>query len=266
MVKLISQMLLLGGAFMIGSLIFLCIAGFCAAFVDSIAGGGGIISVPAFLLAGIPPHIALGTNKFSSSCASFTSSLKFAQSGKVDFKLLKFLIPFTFVGAILGVNTVVSINSSYLNTIVLVLLLFVGAYSLLSKTVGIEDNYHGFTQKTLFLGIFLAISLGFYDGFFGPGTGSFLIFGLINIFKFDFVRSSGNGKVLNFISNIASLGMFAILGQINYRLGIPVALCMILGAKFGTKVALIKGSRLIKPIFISMSLAVAVKMIYGMVK
>lgn len=250
---------------MTNNLIFLCTAGFCAAFVDSIAGGGGIISIPAFLLAGIPPHLALGTNKFSASCASFTSSIKFAQSGKVDFKLLKYLAPFTFIGAILGVNTVLNISTRYLNAIVLILLLLVSIYSLFSKNVGTEDNFHGLTKKGISLGMILALFLGFYDGFFGPGTGSFLIFGLINIFCFDFTRAGGNGRVLNFVSNIASLGMFAMRGQINYKIGIPVAIFMIIGARLGTKVALNKGAKLIKPIFVTMSLAVATKMLYGMI-
>jgi len=112
----------------------------------------------------------------------------------------------------------------------------------------------------------LALSMGFYDGFFGPGTGSFLIFGLIYIYGFDFVRAGGNGKVLNFVSNITSLVMFAISKQIDYKIGIPVAIFMILGAKFGTKIALTKGAKLMKPIFVTMSLAVAVKMLYGVIK
>ncbi|NMM64217.1 TSUP family transporter [Clostridium sp. P21] len=248
------------------SLIFLCIAGFFAAFVDSIAGGGGIISVPAFLLAGIPPHITLGTNKFSSTCASFTSSLKFMQSGKVDLKILRFLLPFTLIGAVLGVNTVLIINAKYLNMIVLTLLLFVGIYSLFSKEIGKEDKFKALTKKNLILGILLALSLGFYDGFFGPGTGSFLIFGLIGIYNFDFVRSAGNGKVLNFGSNVASLIMFAFRGQINYKVGIPVAIFMIIGAKFGTKVALKNGAKIIKPLFVTMSLCVALKILYGAIK
>ncbi|WPC42600.1 sulfite exporter TauE/SafE family protein [Clostridium sp. JS66] len=248
------------------NLIFLCVAGFFAAFVDSIAGGGGIISVPAFLLAGVPPHITLGTNKFSSTCASFTSSLKFMQSGKVDLKILKFLLPFTVIGAVLGVNTVLIIDAKYLNMIVLTLLLFVGIYSLFSKSIGKEDKFKGLCKKSLFLGILLAFSLGFYDGFFGPGTGSFLIFGLIGIYQFDFVRSAGNGKVMNFGSNIASLIMFAFRGQINYKLGIPVAIFMIIGAKFGTKVALKNGAKIIKPLFVTMSLCVALKILYGAVK
>lgn len=248
------------------SLAFLCVAGFFAAFVDSIAGGGGIISVPAFLMVGIPPYITLGTNKFSSTCASFTSSVKFMQSGKVDLKILKFLIPFTLMGAVLGVHTVLSIDAKYLNMIVLTLLLFVGVYSLFSRNIGEQDKFKNLSRKNLFLGILLALSLGFYDGFFGPGTGSFLIFGLIAIYKFDFVRSAGNGKVLNFASNIAALIMFAFRGQIDYKIGIPVAIFMVIGAKFGTKVALKNGSKVIKPIFVTMSLCIALKVLYGAIK
>ena len=254
------------GVLMLFNYVFLCIAGFFAAAIDSIAGGGGIISLPAFLFCGVPPHMALGTNKFSSSCASFTSSLKYAQSGKVNFKLLKFLAPFTLAGAALGVACALSLKPAYLSIIVLALLLCVGIYSLFSKTVGIEDNFHGLSKKNIILGMALAASLGFYDGFFGPGTGSFLIFGLINIYGFDFINAGGNGKVLNFISNITSLLLFAINGQINYMYGVPVAIFMIAGARVGTKLALSKGAKLMKPIFVVMSLAAAAKMLFSVFK
>ncbi len=241
--------------------IFLCAAGFLAAFVDSIAGGGGLISIPAFLAAGVSPHLALGTNKFCSSCASLTSSLKFIKSKKVDLDFLKYLLPFTLLGAVMGVNAVLKIDEKILQTLVLILVLFVGVYSVFSKSIGVENKFKGTTKSNIILGIILAFSLGFYDGFFGPGTGSFLIFGLIKIFGFDFVQAAGNGKLLNFTSNITSLIIFAIHGEIYYAIGIPMALFMILGAKFGTSLAINKGSKLIKPIFITMSLAVAGKII-----
>ena len=246
------------------NIVFLCLAGFFAAMVDSIAGGGGIISLPAYLLAGVPPHIALGTNKFSSTAGSFTSSLKFIKSGKVNFSILKYLIPFTLLGAALGVNTVLKLNQKYLSTLVLVLIVFVGLYTLLSKNVGLKDDPKPITSSRLFIGILLAFSLGFYDGFFGPGTGSFLIFGLINIFGFNFVKAAGNAKVLNFVSNISALVMFALKGQIYYLVGLPVAICMIAGAHVGTQLALKNGAKLIKPIFVTMSLAVAVKLLIQM--
>jgi len=247
------------------TLILLCTAGFFAAMVDSIAGGGGLISVPAFLMAGFSPYLALGTNKFSSSCASLTSSIKFARSGKIDFSIMKYLIPFTFMGAVLGVNTVLIISTKYLNMVVLILLLAVGCYSIFSKSAGLVDNFNTLTKKSIFCGMMLALCLGFYDGFFGPGTGSFLIFGLIGIYSFDYVRASGNAKLLNFISNITSLFLFAFHHQINYEIGIPVAIFMIIGAQVGTNMALNKGARFIKPIFITMSLAAACKMIYNLV-
>ncbi|WP_040210768.1 TSUP family transporter [Clostridium polynesiense] len=245
-------------------MIFLCAAGFIAAFVDAIAGGGGLISIPAFLLAGFPPHIALGTNKFSATTGSFTSSLKFIKSKKVNMHLLKYLVPVTFIGAVLGVKTVLLIDQSFLYPVVMVLILFVGLYSLFSKNVGVLNSFTKITPKTLTLGLLLGFTIGFYDGFFGPGTGSFLIFGLIYIFKFDFVNANGNAKVLNFTSNIASLITFAIEGKIHYKYGILVGVFMVLGARMGAKIALNKGTRLIKPIFVSMSLAVAVKMLYNM--
>lgn len=245
----------------ITKIFFLCFAGFLAAFVDSIAGGGGLISLPAFLMSGISPHLALGTNKFCSSCASLTSSIKFIQSKKVNLNLLKCLVPFTLLGAVLGVNSVLSINETFLYSLVLILILFVGIYTMFSKSIGTSNNFKGLTKVNLFSGILLAFSLGFYDGFFGPGTGAFLIFGLIKIFGFDFTLAAGNGKILNFTSNIASLVLFSIHGQISYITALPVAFFMIIGAKFGTSLAITKGSKLIKPIFVTMSLAIAIKML-----
>ncbi|OPJ56986.1 TSUP family transporter [Alkalithermobacter paradoxus] len=247
------------------NLIFLCIAGFLAALVDSIAGGGGLISLPAFLMAGVSPHLALGTNKFASSTASFTSSIRYAKSGKVDFSILKMLIPFTLLGSIFGVNTVLYIDQKYLYSMVLVLVLFVGVYSLFSKSIGQEDKFDKVTKRSIFLSILLSFCLGFYDGFFGPGAGSFLIFGLIYIYGFDFTRAGGNARVLNFVSNVTSLFMFALNGKIDYLMGLPVAICMILGATVGTKLALNKGTKLIKPIFVTMSLAVAGKMLASLI-
>ncbi len=245
---------------MITTIVLLCIAGFAAAFVDSIAGGGGLISLPALLAAGVPTHFALGTNKFSSTAASFTSSIKYATSGKVNFKFLRYLLPFSLIGSALGVRIALMIDSRYLKPLVLILVLTVGIYSLFSKNMGREDRFKGLNGKNITLGILLAFLLGFYDGFFGPGTGSFLIFGLINIFGFDFINAGGNARVLNFASNLSALALFALSGKVNYLYGIPVAIVMIFGARLGTIFAIKKGAKFIKPIFITMSVAVAGKM------
>jgi uncharacterized protein len=249
---------------LISQTLFLVIAGFIAAFVDSIAGGGGIISLPALLMVGVPPHLALGTNKFASTAASLTSSCQYAHSAKVDFKLVKYLIPFTLIGAFWGAHTVLKVDQRVLGVMVLVLVFGVGIYSLFSKKIGQGENNYTISPKLIAWGVLLAFGLGFYDGFFGPGTGSFLMFGFITIYGMDFIHASGNARVLNFASNIAALITFILLGQVNYALGIPFMIAMIAGAALGSKMALNKGVKLVKPIFIIMSLAVAGKLLYNL--
>lgn len=183
---------------MLLQIIILSAAGFVAAFVDSIAGGGGLISLPAFLAAGVPAHLALGTNKFASTAGSFTSSLSYARSDKVNWELLKYLIPVALVGAVGGVQTVLQIDQSFLNILVLLLIVGVGVYTLLSKDLGAEDHFQGVSRGRLLGGVALALGLGFYDGFFGPGTGSFLMFGLIGLYGFDFVRAGGKRPGIEF--------------------------------------------------------------------
>lgn len=245
---------------MLVSLALICAFGFLAAAVDAIAGGGGLISLPALLLVGIPPHFALGTNKFAAAAASLNSSVTFARSGKVHFPLVRWQVPFTFVGASLGVWAVIRVSPDFLNKIVMILILLVGVYTALHKNLGLEDRFHGLRPLSTTLGILFAFALGFYDGFFGPGTGSFLIFAYITLFGFDFISASANAKILNFTSNLASLILFAWNQKILYLYGVPMALFMILGSRIGTKLAIKKGAQLVKPIFIVMSVLVAIKM------
>jgi uncharacterized membrane protein YfcA len=245
----------------ITTIIILCIVGFAAAFLDSIAGGGGILTVPALMAAGLPPHLTLGTNKFSATNASFTSTLTFLKSKKIHLPLIKYILPFSFFGAALGVNTVLKINEKYLQIIILVLLVFVALNTLFNKDVGTENNFQGLTRKTIILGCIVGFSVGFYDGFFGPGTVSILLYAFIRIFKFDFTIGTANARILNFTSNVTSLILFAYYGRIVYAVGIPMALSMIFGAYLGTKTAIKHGGKIIKPIFVTMSLGIVVKLL-----
>ncbi|AFM00858.1 MULTISPECIES: TSUP family transporter [Desulfitobacterium] len=246
---------------MFDEIILLCVLGFIAATIDAIAGGGGLISLPALLLVGIPPHYALGTNKFAATVGSLTSSLTYARSGKVYLPVVIWQIPFTFIGTCLGVWSILHISSDFLTKAVPILILLVGFYTLLQKNLGLEDRFQGITPLSRLLGFLFAFVLGFYDGFFGPGTGSFLIFCYITLYGFNFTVSSANAKVLNFISNFVSLILFALSGKIIYTYGIPMALSMFLGSRLGTHLAIHRGSALIKPIFITMSLLVALKLV-----
>ncbi|MDP4125341.1 MAG: TSUP family transporter [Bacillota bacterium] len=247
---------------MLLNLFLICALGFLAAAVDAIAGGGGLISLPALLMVGVSPHLALGTNKFAASLASLNSSITFARSGKVHIPLVRWQILFTLIGAALGVWAVLSVSSAFLNKAVLILILLVGINTMIHKSFGLEDTFKGLTSYNIIIGCLFALALGFYDGFFGPGTGSFLIFAFITVFGFDFVAASANSKVLNFTSNFVSLVLFAWNGKILLSYGIPMAICMIFGSFVGTKLAIQGGAKLVKPIFITMSLLVAAKLIY----
>lgn len=233
-------------------LAFLMGAGFVACFIDSVVGGGGLISVPALMLTGLPPVTVLGTNKMASVMGSFTSVLSFMKSGKVDCKLIKFLFPLSLIGSALGVYTVQFIPPHFLKPLVIILLVLVTIYSLLRKNWGETSTYTGMTDKTAWLSGIIAFVLGFYDGFFGPGTGSFLLFGFLLI-GFDFVTASGNARALNFGSNIAAVIVFGAIGSINYYYAIPMGLAMIIGALAGTRMAITKGAAYVRPLFISVS-------------
>ncbi|CUH97601.1 hypothetical protein P22_3732 [Propionispora sp. 2/2-37] len=242
-------------------LIFLLAAGFFAAFVDSVVGGGGLISLPALLLTGLPPGIALGTNKMASVMGSLTSTLSFMSSGKVEYKLIKYLFFIDFFGSILGVYAVQKIPPHFLKPLVVILLILVTLYTLRRKDWGDVSTYKGLNKRTAWLGGVIALSLGFYDGFFGPGTGSFLIFAFL-LLGFDFVVAAGNAKALNFASNIAAVFAFAAFGSIQYSYGIPMGIAMIAGAFTGSRVAIKNGAVFVKPLFILISVLLIGKQLW----
>ncbi|RDY28111.1 hypothetical protein CHL78_006990 [Romboutsia weinsteinii] len=242
--------------------IFLCVGGFIAAFVDSIAGGGGLISMPVLMIVGLPAHLALGTNKFGGASGCLMSTYKYVKSGKTNNDLLKKLVPFSFLGSVLGVKCVLSISENILNILVFVMILGVAIYTFTSKGLGDENRFEELNQKNIRLGMILAFGLGFYDGFFGPGAGTFLTFGLIKIYGFDFLHASANTKVLNLTSNLTALVLFMISGQVLYQVAIFYGISMMIGGYIGAKVAIKKGSSLIKPIFLVMAIGVAAKLVY----
>jgi hypothetical protein len=242
-------------------ILFLMGAGFISAFIDSVVGGGGLISLPALLLVGLPPNIALGTNKMASAMGSFTSTLSFMRSGKINFALVKYLFPLSFMGSVFGVITVQQIPSQFLKPLVVIMLIVVTIYTFTKKDWGNESTYRGTTKKIAYLSAVSALALGFYDGFFGPGAGSFMIFSFLMI-GFDFVVAAGNAKALNFASNIAAVIAFGLLGSINYQYAIPMGLAMIIGALVGSRVAIKQGAAYVRPLFISMSVVLIGKQLW----
>lgn len=247
-------------------LLFLIGAGFVAAFIDSVVGGGGLISLPALLFAGLPPGIALGTNKLAGTLSSFTSSLSFLISGKVRLRFVFPLFPFSFIGSAVGSYCITQIPSEFLKPLVVALLVLIALYTLGKKGRGslYGSGYRGMSLITAAAAALIAGAIGFYDGFFGPGTGSFLIFALL-LLGFDFVGAAGNAKVLNFASNIASLATFLLLDSVNFTYGLPMAGAMILGAAIGSQVAIRKGNAYIKPLFVIITILLIGRQIWELV-
>ena len=249
------------GSMTLFGFVMICVAGFFAAFVDSMVGGGGMISIPALMATGIPTHLALGTNKFAASSGSISSVYHYFKSGTLEKKILLPLLPLSLIGSALGVLAVLAINPNFLKVLIIVLVSIMIVYNLLNKNLGMVDTYESHTSHDQLKAQGFTFTIGFYDGFFGPGTGSFFIIMLIHIFKVDFKRAAANAKTLNLASNIAALVVFAFSGQIYFLIGIPMAISMILGAKVGTRFALKKGAKWIKPIFNVVSISLVLKLL-----
>lgn len=230
--------------------IFLSISCFLAAFIDAIAGGGGVISLPAYILSGMPMHYALGSNKFAVTFGCLGSSLKYILSGKINLKVLKYPIIVSFIGGILGAKSATLIKEDILEYIVIFLLIFTLIYTLLNKNLGTKNEFIEITKKINFLGTAWSLILGFYSGFFGPGSGGLMMLMFIKIYKYDFVTASGNAKIISFTSTFAGLLSFIYLGKIDYLYSVPMGIFMFLGGQLGAKYAITKGVRFVKIIFL----------------
>lgn len=240
--------------------LFLSAACFAASFVDAIAGGGGLISVPAFVASGLPVHVALGTNKMAATFSVLGSTVKYFTSGKINFSLLKYPIITGGIGSVAGVFVVNSASEEFLEPLIFIMLTAVAVYTLINKNMGIKDEFEGVTLKNTIQGSILSFVLCFYIGFFGPGGGSFLLFGLLKVYKFDFIRASGNAKVLNLIANFASLIAFIYFGKVSYLYSILVGMVMFVGAQCGARYAIKRGSKFIRPFFLTVSIITIAKM------
>lgn len=227
-----------------GTLILIIISlGFLAAFIDAVVGGGGLISIPALLAIGMPPAVALGTNKLASAFGSLTSAIRFIRSGKVDLAIVAKLFPLSFITSILGAIVAVYLPAELLKPIVIVILSMVLVYTLLKKDWGSIRTYTTLPLYKMILFTCLIVVIGFYDGFLGGGTGSFLLFVFL-LLGFDFLSAAGNAKVLNFASNLGALLLFIYLGRVDYVYGLSMGVSMIAGSYVGAIFALKKRSQL----------------------
>ncbi|MBX3213851.1 MAG: TSUP family transporter [Labilithrix sp.] len=239
----------------------LALAAFGAGLVDAIAGGGGLVTVPILLAAGLPVPVALATNKGQASFGAISSFLSFWSRGGIDRARAPLAFVCGFVGSLAGARVLLLVEPEPLKPIVLVLLLAaagVVAYPRKPKT-GQARSW-----AMLALGP-IAFALGFYDGFFGPGVGSMLIVAFVMVFGDSVTRASGNAKVVNLASNLAALLLFALKGAVVWRLVAPMAVANATGAFVGARLALKRGDNFVRTVVLGVVTVLVLKMAYDLV-
>ena len=217
---------------------------FFAGLIDAIAGGGGLITFPALLAAGLPAHVALGTNKGQSVFGSGAAMIAYARKDAIDPKRARATFPLGLVGSLLGASAVVLMKPETLRPIVLVLLPLAAATLLIPR----RENTGAPPKNALLLAGVLALSIGAYDGFFGPGCGTFLILGFSMLLHDSLLRATAAAKVVNFGSNLAAVFIFARHGDILWQVSLPMAAAQMSGAWVGAHIAVKGGEKTIRPV------------------
>jgi len=241
------------------TLLILFIIGVFAGFVDSIAGGGGIITLPALLAAGISPHQALATNKLQSSFGSFSAAYNYSKKGFMNPKDLILGIIFTFIGAVGGAISVQFFDAKSLESMIIIMLIIIFIYTLISPNLGKVKTKAKLKREIFF--IIFGLLIGFYDGFFGPGTGSFWTMTLILLLGLDLKSATAKTKLFNFTSNIASLIIFIKAGLVLWSIGIIMGIGQIIGAVLGSNLVIKKEIKFIRIFFLLVVGATIIKLL-----
>ncbi|MBU1171774.1 MAG: TSUP family transporter [Proteobacteria bacterium] len=241
-----------------GALLFA--TGLCAGFVDSIAGGGGLIALPVLLSAGLPPQLALGTNKLQGTCGTLTATINYIRKGEVRLKEALYGIGFTFIGAAAGAWAIQQMDGGFLKHLIPILLVLVFIYTVATPKLGFSEKKPTLTTPVFYL--VFGLILGFYDGFFGPGTGSFWTAAFLLLLGLNMTKAAGYTRVMNFTSNIVSLTVFIIGGNVWFAAGLCMGAGQIIGARAGSGLAIKKGAAFIRPVFITVVFLTIARLVY----
>ncbi len=240
--------------------LIVCPLAFLAGFLDSIAGGGGIISLPAYYLAGLPPALAAGTNKLSAMMAASTATFNYARAGKI---VLKVGVP-AVIGALLcstlGALTLTTLPEATVRILVLCCIPVAAIFALRKPKP--RERMERSARATFLLSFFIGGAVGFYDGLIGPGTGTFLILLFLQVFRMEAVEAAGTSKLTNLASNVAALVSLIVTGNVLFLLGIPAGACGMLGAFLGSKLTIRKGGKLIRGVMLTVLALLLLKILY----
>ena len=239
---------------------FLLFIGLLAGYIDAIVGGGGLLTLPALLHCGLSPHTALGSNKLAASFGVLSSTLVYLRKNIYNIRLWLLILVASLIGAVFGTVTIHFVNADWLMKVIPFLLIFIVIYMAIPKNIHNKGQPFDYRPAKLKGGV-LGFVLGFYDGIFGPGTGSFWTTALLYFFKLDLLQATAIAKLMNFASNIVAAIIFACYGSINYPLAFVLLLGYVGGSYLGAHAAIKHGRKIIKPLFLIVVTAIAVKLL-----
>lgn len=245
-------------------LLLLLVAAFAAGFVDAVVGGGGLIQLPSFVLAypGLPFATVLGSNKLASFAGTGVATIRYMLTTAVPWRTVLPAIVAALITAWIGAQLVSYLDKALVRPVVLVLLIAVAIYTFIKKDLGSKRRQQPTGKKAILLSVFTGAALGLYDGFFGPGTGSFLILIFVTVFGYEFLTASVCAKLVNCATNIAALFYFGLHGNISYTIAIPVAVSNMAGSWLGARTALRKGNGFVRVFFLLVVSALIIRLGY----
>jgi uncharacterized membrane protein YfcA len=243
------------------SLMLLAAVGLAAGFIDSIAGGGGLLSVPALLLAGLSPAEALGTNKTQSLFGSGSATWAYASNGHVGFRGLRLSFALSAFGAAAGALLATLVSAGFLKAFLPVLLIAIALYFALKPNVG--DLPGRERMRPAIFAATIVPAIGFYDGILGPGTGSFFMLAYVTLAGLGVLRATAQTKLMNFASNIGAFAIFALSGVIYWKIGLAMGAGQFIGARLGAGMAMRNGATIIKPLLVTVCVALSAKLLFS---
>ncbi|MGV9004208.1 sulfite exporter TauE/SafE family protein [Flavobacterium sp.] len=233
-------------------IVILCIASFCAGFVDAIVGGGGLIQTPItmIMLPGLSVANVIGTLKIPAFSGTSFAAYQYLKKVTMNWSLLVVMAVVSFAFAYLGSSLLTIVRSDFMKPVLLVVLIGIAFYTFKKKDFGAHKIKELSQMRVFFYAVLISMTIGFYDGFIGPGTGSFLVLAFVSLLGFDFLHASANAKMVNLATNFGSICLFISKGKIIWAIAIPMAVCNALGGFLGSKLAIKKGNSFIRHFFL----------------
>ena len=249
-------------------LLLMCCAALLAGFVDSIVGGGGLVQVPALFI--LYPHFEIpriiGTNRFSSFMGTAVAGYQYSKKVEIPWQTVIYAGIGAGIMAFLGAKISDIVDEKILKPVILVLMTVIAIYTFTKKDLGQDEKLKFELAKVPFYGLVIGSSAGFYNGFVGPGTGSLLVFGFVSIIGYGFLKASAISKIVNVIADVSSLGFFISAGYVQFEIAIPMMICNMTGAYFGSKMAILKGNEFVRNFFLIIIFALILRFGWDIVK